>query len=282
MKKWLVLDCPYLCHRAFHTMSDLSWKERPTGVIYGFLNCLGHLKDEFLTERIVFCFDHPYLHRRKVFPGYKKKRHSKPISDEELEAKTSLKIQMSELRKRYLPKIGFRNVFCTRGFESDDIMASIAKHCQDSIVLVTEDADLYQCLRPNVSIYSPRKKLTMTYDRFKSQYGILPPEWATIKAMAGCPGDEIPGIRGVGEKTALRFWKGERKRIQNISRKIQNSMDLINRNMSLVQLPFEGCPQYPLRKDHISKEGWLEVCDELGMRSLKANPPISTRRRAYA
>ena len=148
MKPLLVLDCHYLMHRAFHAAPDLSWEGKLTGAIYGFFKTLGALKDEFSSDRFVFCFESPHLFRRDVFPGYKRRRHAP--DPKEHKAKLHLTLQIAELRKRLLTQVGFKNVFCEEGYESDDLMAQLAADAPEETILVTSDSDLYQCLRSNV------------------------------------------------------------------------------------------------------------------------------------
>lgn len=283
MRTWLVLDCHYLCHRAFHTSRDLSWKGKPSGVIFGFLKTISALKDRFQTDHVAFCFEHRHIFRRNIYPAYKAHRRTKERTGEERRLYESLCIQISELKERYLPKIGFRNIFCFRGMESDDIMAAIAGGMleNEEVVLVTSDSDLYQCLRSNVSIWSPQKRRLLTERWFQRQYGIQPRTWSVVKAIAGCPSDGVKGIEGVGEITALKFIRGEldtgSKAFQSISS--EKGREIVRRNKSLVKLPFEGCPTPVLRReDNVTEESWISVCGMLGMRSIANHPPIATRK----
>ena len=274
----LVLDVHYLMHRAYHSTQELSWKGKLTGAIFGFLKSLTFLKDEFQTDRIAFCFEHPHLFRWDIYPAYKRRRMAKK-TEEERKASHHLTIQICELRKRYLPKIGFKNIFCYDGMESDDIMAAIARTSTDEVVLVTADHDLFQCLRSNVMMYSPQARILWTEERFTSEYGIPPWKWAVVKAMAGCSGDEVEGIKGIGESTAIRYLRGELKLSSQAYQAIVSAKNraIVRRNRALVALPFEGCPVPDLQEDEVDTKGWREVCAELGMRTLAGRPPIATR-----
>lgn len=279
---WLILDCHYICHRAFHTAKNLSWKGISTGVVFGFLKSITSLKDEFQTDRVVFCFEHPHLFRRDVYPEYKRRRNTKERTEEEKKSYESLVIQISELRRRYLPKIGFKNVFSFRGMESDDIMAAVAMNLPkgDSAIIITADHDLYQCLGPNVEMFPPQSFKVLTEDWFIGHYGIRPSQWAVVKAIAGCPSDEVKGVPGVGEKTALKFVKGELVKTSKAYQAIVSAEGraIVRRNRALVQLPFKGCPVPDLQEDRISRKQWQEVCADLGMKSIASHPPISTRK----
>lgn len=287
MKTWLVLDVHYLCHRAFHTAQNLSWRGKPTGTIFGFLKSLTFLSEEFATDRIAFCFEHPHLFRRDIYPAYKRKRRAQERTPSEVKSYQGLQLQIHELRKRYLPKVGFRNVFCFKGMESDDIMAAIAGNASEDeeVVLVTSDSDLFQCLRSNVMMYCPQKRKLFTKKWFISHYGLPPYKWAMVKALAGCPTDEVEGIAGVGELTATRFLRRQLNPSSKVFKAINSreSSLIASRNRELVTLPFRGCPVPDLLEDRLNQEGWREVCDLLGMRTLAGRPPVAMKRRgAYA
>ena len=281
MKTWLILDVHFLAYRAFHTTRDLSFKGRASGVIYGFFKALTDLKDEFCTDRVAFCFEHRHLFRRDIYPSYKGRRLTKKITPEEAQARKSMTIQISNLQNRYLPRIGFKNIFSFCGMEADDIMAKIAQEATDDIVIVTADKDLYQCLRPNVSIYSPIKRIRLTEEWFVKKYRVKPWKWAVVKAIAGCASDEVEGIKGVGEITALKFLRGDLEKNSKAYRAIcsREGKAIIRRNRKLVELPYEGCPIPELREDEIDRDGWRETCQLLGMKSLMRHLPISTMRR---
>lgn len=279
----LVLDAHYLCHRAFHTTHGLSWKEKPTGVLFGFLSSLGHLKDDFQTDRIVFCFEHKHLKRRDIFPAYKERRIAhQQRPEEEVRALGEFAVQILELQHRYLPKIGFKNVVAYDGYESDDTMAAIAKHysVDNDVVIVTADLDLLQCLDERVSIYSPQKRKLLTKSWFYHEYKIEPWQWAMVKAIGGCSGDGVPGIKGIGEKTALKYVQGalalKSKAYAAIAS--EQGAEVVLRNRKLVELPFDGCPTPKIVDDDITNAKWQEVTAELGFASLAGKPPLSSRR----
>jgi DNA polymerase-1 len=280
MNPLLVLDTSYLCHRAFHTTAKgLSWRGNKTGVIFSFLKSITSIKDEFQTDRIAFCFEHPHSYRRAIYPSYKRRRMTRKRTEEEARACCELNEQISDLRLRYLPRIGFNNIFSFYGMESDDIMASIAETREEEVILVTGDHDLFQCLRQNVSIYNPQHQKLLTIGWFKNVYGITPKQWAVVKAIAGCTSDEVKGIQGIGEKTALKYMRGELSEQHKAYYKIASSFGkiIVLRNRPLVELPFKGCPVPKIQEDHISKRDWLEVCSELGMGSIASRPPVATR-----
>jgi len=285
MKQWLVIDAPFMCHRAFHSSRDLTHNGRSTSAIFGFLMSLGQLKDEFHTEHMAFCFDHDRLFRRDILPGYKLKRRTKERTPEEQEQRKQLGVQIKELEKRWLPMIGFKNVFSYRGMEADDIMATIARERRaagEGVVIVTADNDLLQCIRHTTSVHNPISSKTFTREWFVREHGIKPAEWAIVKALAGCSSDEVPGIRGVGEKTALKYLRGELNSDSMIANRINSyeGKSIKMRNKPLVLLPHSNCPIPKLQTDNVTREGWEQVCSDLGMKSLISRLPISIRKRS--
>jgi 5'-3' exonuclease len=273
-KTWLVLDVHYLAHRAFHTTP----KGSSSGVIYGVLRAVLDIKEQFGTDRVVFCFEHPNLYRKNICPTYKLKRHKREMTPEEREAYKGLILQISELQLRWLPKIGFKNIYSFNGMESDDIMAKIAEVSTDPVVIVTADADLYQCLGPGVSIFAPTKDRILTETWFRNKYGISPKQWALVKAIAGCSSDEVPGIKGVGEITAVKFIRGELPEKSKAYQAImsEEGKAIVRANRPIIELPFEGCPEPILTEDHIDRSEWKEVCRLLGMPHLAGRSPTVT------
>jgi 5'-3' exonuclease len=260
-------------------MGHLSFQDIKTGVIFGFLKEVLSLKDEFGSDRVVFCFESGLNKRKELFPEYKLKRHSRELDETELQVLGEFKHQLKVLRQDHLPRIGFSNVFTQRGYESDDIIASITQQLpedQDAII-ISSDGDLLQLLRPNVMMYNPGKKKAVTLQSFSKETGLEPWEWAKVKAIGGCKTDEVPGIPGVGEKTAIKYILGKLKPDSAAYKAIKANKEIITRNRKLVELPFEGTQVFELRTDTISDEGWKEVCDALGMSSIRGRAPTLTR-----
>lgn len=277
---WLVLDANYLCHRARWAMKDLSWKGAPTGVIYGFLQTVLQLEERFQTDRIAFCFDSAVSKRQEIYPDYKANRKNrKPMTKEEQTFEKDFRREVMNLRNAYLPMIGFRNIYFQSGYESDDLIAafcslSIPMSCE--AVIVTADEDLFQCITGKVSVFNPQKHVRMTLQKFWSQYGITPDQWPQVKAIAGCSSDNIPGVPGIGQKTALQYIKCTLKEDSATERKIiaeQRAKEPLETYYRLVKLPFEGVQTPQIEKDAVSPQGWDRVCKALGFRSLRNKLP---------
>lgn len=283
--KWLILDCNFLCHRVKHSTGGLSNDNTATGVIYGFLKTITSLQESFNTDKVIFCWDSKTSKRKELFPEYKNKRSQKhkEWTEEEAKFEAEFRLQMKMLRTTYLKKIGYRNVFCQKGYEGDDVMASICKDLPSTseAVLITSDKDLYQCIKHNVSMNSLSGKPTMTLQGFKQYSGISPKDWGILKAITGCDTDEVPGVRGVGQITCIKYLKGNLKETtkayQNITSK--EGLKIYKRNRLLVILPFKGTKHFRLKQDKLTSKGWASVMNSLGMKSLKDKGPIKRRKR---
>lgn len=281
-RKYLILDCNYLCHRAKHTTGDLSFGGSATGVMYGFLKSLSGFQDLFRTSNFVFCWDSKTSKRKEIYPEYKANRDKKEYTDEEIEFDRAFRKQMKKLRTTYLSMIGFRNVFVQRGYESDDIIASICDNLAgEEGVIITSDKDLYQCINPNVSFYNPQTNKTLTLQGFKKQYGIHPVEWGIVKALAGCTTDNVKGMKGVGEKTAIKYLLSKLNLNTKAYKAITSpeGVDIRIRNENLVCLPMEGTKRFKLRRDNLSEQGWKQVTKLLGMKSIRDRMPFGRNRK---
>ena len=184
---------------------------------------------------------------------------------------------MKNLRRKYLKTIGYRNIFCQKGYEGDDLIASVCLNLKqkDEAIIISADQDLYQLLRFNISFYNPTKGKILTLQGFKKKYGIIPDQWHLVKAIAGCSTDEVPGVKGVGELTAIKLLKDDLKKTLKVFETIKKfcwskktRVKKFMRNINLVLLPLEGTKVFKLKEDKISKQGWEKVYRKLGMMSL--------------
>jgi DNA polymerase-1 len=270
-KRWIILDCNYLCHRAKYTTGQLTHGGTPTGTIFGFLKEVLSFRTQFHPYGIVFCFDSRYSRRAKIYPAYKKGRAPKNLTKEEEEFERGFHQQVRLLRTDYLPQIGFKNILCQKGYESDDLIAStcLAIRNPDRATIITCDQDLYQCIRPNIDFYDPRRKYSISLESFYDGYGILPDAWITVKAIAGCKSDNIKGIPGVGETTVIKWLKADLKPSSVAFKKINEyAWQIRLRNSVLIALPFPGTKKPKLQADKLSQKGWREVCKQLGFKSI--------------
>jgi DNA polymerase-1 len=282
MKTWLILDCNYLCHRAFHTTGALAFQGEQTGVTFGFLRDIHTLKDRFLSTNFVFCWDFGKGLRHKVCPTYKANRNSnqKQASWNTFSAGDIARLhdiqdgfnrQMKLIRKEHLSTLGYNNNFWQDGYEADDIIAKVCDLLPktDEAIIVSADKDLYQLINERISCFNPSSKQYLTLDGFVDTWKIFPNEWPMVKAIAGCRSDNIQGVPGVGDKTAVKYLRKEFKPGTRIPKLIKQHQAMWEANLPLVLLPYAGCRNVKLVEDVPTQKGWEEVADRLGMNSLR-------------
>lgn len=274
----LVIDTTYLCHRAYHAMGDLTHGGVGTGAIYGVLKDIISLQEYHKTSRVVFAFDVPGGgHRHAILPTYKSSRVARhgEESDTEKEARADFQEQVRKLRTHYLPIAGYKNVFYAKGFEADDIIASVCAGIpeHEEAVIIGTDKDLYQCLRNNVWLWNPQTKQPYTINDFIEEWGLAPRRWASVKAFAGCSTDDVPGVRGAGEQTVAKYLRGVLPTHHKVYQTLAASKALHDRNLPIVKLPYPGTPTYTIQPDQVTEEGWAACAAELGMKSIAATLP---------
>lgn len=199
--KLLVLDGNSILNRAFYGIKLLTTKEgRYTNAIYGFMNILLKLEEDVKPDSVAVTFDlRAPTFRHKMYDGYKANR--KPMPAELAE-------QMPVL-KELLTYLGYKTV-TMEGYEADDIIGTLATHIKDGdeCYIATGDRDSLQLVSENVSVLLAATKMgkpqTTVYDtdKVKEDYSVTPPQLKDIKALMGDSSDNIPGVAGVGQKTA--------------------------------------------------------------------------------
>lgn len=264
----LLIDANFIGHTVRHTMGSLSHLDAPTGVVFGFLSRILALGFQFQTNNMIFAWDSRSSKRKKLDIGYKAQRR-RSMDEEQLEALQAAFLQFDALHKRLLRRVGFANTLKVKGYEADDIMAQIAAraiHTSKRVLMVTADNDMCQCLGRGVAMYNPTTKNKTTAKDFEEERGLTVGDWPRVKAIAGCASDNVIGVRGVGEKTAIKYLKGELAPESSAAKSIDASWDKIIANRALVSLPFPGLPLLQLRKNRFSKAGLISVCEEYGLK----------------
>lgn len=274
---WLVIDSNYLAHRAYHAMKGLSHEGDSTGMLFGFLRDVRQLDDQFRPSRTFFCFDRGRGARREVYPGYKADRDQRyeDATPEEQDGIKEFRGQVRKLARYYLPTIGYRNIISQPGYEADDHIAAVVDVRKAPVVIVSADQDLWQLLAADVTQYNPQTGRVATVDTLQAEYGLLPSQWVMVKAIAGCKSDNVPGVAGVGEKTAAKWILGKLNPTTKTCQNIDAAVGMIARNMQLVSLPFGGTEVPRVLEDHVTRDGWRQVLKELGIRSLDVADPAA-------
>ena len=248
MKPWILLDISNLAYRALHTVGDLTHPDDPeqfTGVIYQLWQTCLQLERMYQTTNFAFAFDSRKSLRQDAYLPYKQKRKSdreaKEAADPEAKRKrVGMHKQIDRLPK-LLHDMGATNIWGQTGYEGDDQIASAVIHNPEvPAIIVSTDSDLLQLLRPGVMIYNPVSHAESTEESFTSEWGISPIQWSSVKAWTGCQSDNIEGLRGVAEKTAIQWLnckiKPENKKYSLFS----EGLEIYTRNKPLVTLPYPG------------------------------------------
>jgi len=267
MKTLLILDTNYLCYRAFYTTGHLSFGGVGTGVLYGVLQTVNSLQTLFDAQTVIFAFDDGIDKRREIFSEYKGNRQKRNLTCEEKKTLTEFRRQVTALRDEVLPSLGYCNIFYQRGYEADDVMASVVQCCVDDglAYIISADQDLWQLLDYNVHCYNPTTKKMTTVKTFRNQWQVSPSLWPYIKALAGDAGDNVPGIKGIGLKMAARWYAKDLDYGSVAYRKIvEGRDDVFARNLTLIKLPFPGIKRFELQNDAVTGDKKREVLKKLG------------------
>ena len=203
--KLLILDGNSVINRAFYGVRLLTTREgQYTNAIYGFLNILEKLEKEENPDAVCVAFDlHGPTFRHLQYDGYKATRHGMP---EEL-------AQQMPVMKQVLKAMNIPIYEC-EGWEADDVIGTVGVICYNNgweCVVATGDRDSLQLIDENVHvklvISKPGQTIATLYDqeKFREEYGFDPPKMVDLKALMGDASDNIPGVAGVGPKTATEL-----------------------------------------------------------------------------
>lgn len=202
MNKLLIIDGNNLAHRAYHKFNKFkSSKGKSTSVIYGFTYILRSLISKLRPNNVLVVFDGGRdKERLRILPSYKDRDKK---SDFDYKDFTSQK----EVTKSILDALGIQHVTVPKK-EADDIMWLYGRRYirnGGSIIIASTDKDFNQLLNSYVSIWHPWKNKRITHKNLKTIYGYSPEECVDWLSLVGDKSDKVPGLSGVGEKTARKF-----------------------------------------------------------------------------
>lgn len=191
-----LIDGNSYVYRAFYAIKSLTnSKGFPTNAIYGFTNMLLKIIREKKPDGIVVSFDSPHpTERHRIFEAYKAHRPETP---------SELVLQFPYVRK----VVSAFNIktFEVPGYEADDILCTIAKKVSEKgadVFIVTADKDMLQIVNDRIKVYDPVKDRFLGRDYVIEKFGVGPERVTDFMGLAGDSADNIPGIKGIGEKTA--------------------------------------------------------------------------------
>lgn len=230
MSRLVLVDGNSIMNRAFYgimsskmlTTSDGTY----TNAVYGFLAILFKIEEDLKPDYIAVAFDlKGPTQRHKMYEGYKANRHGMP--DE-------LAVQMPII-KDVLKSMNIK-IIEKEGYEGDDILGTLSKRAEEAgmdVTILSGDRDTFQLASDKVTIRIPKTKMGKTEnedynrERVLEEYGVEPRELIEVKGLMGDSSDNIPGIPGVGEKTALNLIR-HYKTIDNLYKEVETNEALID------------------------------------------------------
>ena len=262
MDKLVLLDSNSLLNRAFYALPPMSAVDgRPTNAVYGYVNMLLKIITEAKPTHIIATFDlKAPTFRKKMYSEYKAQRKPMP---EELAAQLPI-------IKDVLASMNI-NIITLEGYEADDLIGTIAKKCPFETIIVTGDRDSLQLVSDTTKVWLTKKGITeiVEYDIARlAEDGLTPAGVIDLKSLMGDTADNIPGVAGVGEKTAKTLLQtygdldGVYAHIDEIKGKLQEKL-ITNKDMaylsyqlatinvdSPVEINFDDC----VVKDYMNKD----------------------------
>ncbi|MDD2523508.1 MAG: DNA polymerase I [Endomicrobiaceae bacterium] len=194
-----IIDASAYIHRAYHAIRPLTTSTGvPTNAVYGFIKLINKIKNEKKPDYIAICFDHPSKNfRHTLLPEYKANR--KEIETDLIKQMPIAREAVDAMHLCLLEK---------SGYEADDIIGTVAKKAEKEnikAVIVTGDKDLFQLVNENISIWNESKNIMFDTEKVYEKYEIYPNQIVDMLALMGDACDNITGIKGIGEKTAVKL-----------------------------------------------------------------------------
>ncbi len=201
--KVLLIDTSYLIYRSYFAFPNLTHNDQPVGAFFGFAKGVLSLVKEYQPDELVFACDTPDpTWRHQMYDGYKAGR-------------TAIEPNMVAqfpIIKQFAQSIT-QNYYEQAGWEADDFIHTIAKeaNADSQIMVFSADKDLYQLFQyPNTEMIHAKKFggfETFTRENFIAKYELQPLQWIDYKSLVGDNSDNLPGIPGIGPKTATKILK---------------------------------------------------------------------------
>lgn len=286
MERLLILDSNSLLNRAFYAIPPLTNSEGiHTNAVYGFTNMLFKMKEEIKPDYIVAAFDRKApTFRHKEYEDYKAGRKKMPPELGE----------QFPLVKEVLNLLAV-NIYEIDGFEADDIIGTLAQFAEKNgieVFIVTGDRDALQLASDNIKVVITKKGVTETavYNKeaFIEEFGVTPTQYIDVKGLMGDKSDNIPGVPGVGEKTAFKListygsMEGVLSHIDEISgKKLKENLEtyseqaIFSKKLATIttEVPIEFDLEDIKSQENYNKEELKKLFFKLGMKSLLAKLP---------
>ena len=198
-KTLYIIDASAYIHRAYHAIRPLTTsKGVPTNAVYGFIKLINKIKKEQKPDYIAICFDHPSKNfRHQLSPVYKANR--KQLDEDLIKQMPIARQAVEAMQLAWFEKAGF---------EADDVIGTVAKKAEKQgikVVIVTGDKDLFQLVNDNIHIWNESKNIMFDSQRVFEKYGLYPDKIVDMLALMGDNCDNVCGVKGIGEKTAVKL-----------------------------------------------------------------------------
>jgi len=252
VNRLLIVDGHAYAYRAFHAIRELRGPAgQPTNAIYGFVKMLEKMRSALEPTHLTVVWDGGLsAERMAALPEYKAQRPEMPAD---------LRPQLDEIVS-YLTAAGVAS-FCGDGIEADDYIASLARRAADAgwnVVIASADKDFMQLVSARVGLLNPNDKTGMiwAHEQVRAKAGVEPEQVAGWLALMGDAVDNIPGVPGVGPKTAAELLKQfgsvtalfERLaevKSEKLRAALERAAEAVRRNLKLVQLHEVPCEFVP-------------------------------------
>ncbi len=217
----IILDGNSIAYRAYHKAPHLTAPDgTPTGAVHVFFTILEKVRAQLTPSAVLAVFDaRGETERHREYPEYKATRDAMP---------EDLSVQMETI-KSILPLAGVA-LYTKPGFEADDIIATLALATDEEVVIVTKDKDIFQLINDRIRIYDDNTGMLMGADEAKAKYGVTPEQMVDYLSLMGDKSDNIPGVTGIGEKTAAKLIS-EYGTIENIYDNIKDFKGKLKENL---------------------------------------------------
>jgi DNA polymerase-1 len=243
MSRLLIIDGHAYAYRAFYAIRELrSPAGEPTNAIFGFIKMLTKMRAALSPTHLIVVWDGGLsAERTAALPGYKAQRPGMPMD---------LGAQIDEIN-RYLEAAGVAS-FCRDGVEADDYIASLARRAPSvgmDVVIASSDKDFMQLVSSKIGLLNPNDKTetVWTSEQVRNKAGVEPSQIVDWLALVGDSVDNIPGVPGVGTKTAAGLLKQfgsidvlyrrlDEVRPERLRTALQDSAGLVRRNQELIRL----------------------------------------------
>lgn len=276
-----LIDGNSYVYRAFYAIKGLTnSKGFPTNAIYGFTTTLLKIIREKKPDGVAVFFDTPELtERHRIFKEYKAQRPETP---------GELVQQLPHIREMIA---AFNiTIFEMPGYEADDLIGTIAKEAakkRSNVFIVTADKDMLQLVDENIKIYDPVKDRILDVEYVKEKFGLAPERVPEFMALTGDAADNIPGIKGIGEKTAkelLTTFKGldellshpemiKKERLRSL---VSENADIARLSKRLATIDTSVPMDFDLKEFRLKEPDWLRLLSlfsEFEFTSLKKLVP---------